>query len=114
MKLNLFAAICFVLASNAYAETETFDVDPVHTRIAFIVSHAGFSNAIGTFSGSTGQLQFDENDWSQSSISVSIPVASLNLGDDGLLRSKGRKRDGLFANCRLRNRRLATNLGELI
>lgn len=82
MKLNLFATMCFLFASNAFAETETFDVDPVHTRIAFIVSHAGFSNAIGTFSGSTGQLQFDEKDWSRSSISVSIPVSSLNLGDD--------------------------------
>ena len=71
-----------MFAGNAFAETETFDIDPVHTRIAFIVSHAGFSNAIGTFSGSTGQLQFDENDWSRSSISVNIPVASLNLGDE--------------------------------
>ncbi len=82
MKLKLFATFFFLLAGNARAETETFDVDPVHTRVAFLVSHAGFSNAIGTFSGSTGQLQFDENDWNQSSITVSIPVASLNLGDD--------------------------------
>lgn len=81
MKLKLFATVFFLLAGNAYAETETFDVDPVHTRIAFLVPHAGFSNAIGTFSGSTGQLQFDENDWSQSSVMVSIPIASLNLGD---------------------------------
>lgn len=82
MTLKLFAPLFFLLAGNAVAETETFDIDPVHTRVAFIVSHAGFSNAIGTFSGSTGQLQFDENDWSQSSVSVNIPVASLNLGDD--------------------------------
>ena len=81
MKLILLSTVFFLLAGNVSARTESFDVDPVHTRIAFIVSHAGFSNAIGTFSGSTGQLQFDENDWGQSSISVSIPVASLNLGD---------------------------------
>lgn len=82
MKLKLCGTLFFLFAGNAFAETETFDIDPVHTRVAFMVSHAGFSNAIGTFSGSTGQLQFDENDWSQSSVSVSVPVASLNLGDE--------------------------------
>ncbi len=81
MKLKLFATLFFLFAGNVCAETESFDIDPVHTRVAFLVSHAGFSNAIGTFSGSTGQLEFDENDWSQSSVSVNIPVASLNLGD---------------------------------
>lgn len=82
MKVKFFATVFFLFAGNASAATEIFNIDPVHTRVAFLVSHAGFSNAIGTFSGSTGQLQFDEKDWSQSSISVSIPVASLNLGDD--------------------------------
>lgn len=82
MNLKFFATVFFLLAGNASAETETFDIDPVHTRVAFLVSHAGFSNAIGTFSGSTGQLQFDEDDWSKSSIAVSLPIASLNLGDD--------------------------------
>lgn len=82
MKMKLCGTLFFLLAGNALAEAENFDIDPVHTRVAFMVSHAGFSNAIGTFSGSTGQLLFDEKDWSQSSVSVSIPVASLNLGDD--------------------------------
>ena len=82
MKLKLLATVLFIFAGNANAATEAFEIDPVHTRVAFMVSHAGFSNAIGTFSGSTGQLQFDENDWSQSSVSVSVPVASLNLGDE--------------------------------
>jgi polyisoprenoid-binding protein YceI len=70
-----------LLTGNALAATESFEIDPVHTRVAFMVSHAGFSHAIGTFSGSTGQLQFDENKWYESSISVSVPVTSLNLGD---------------------------------
>ncbi len=81
MKLKPLAIIFFLLTGNARANIESFAVDPVHTRVAFMVSHAGFSNAIGTFSGSTGQLRFDEKDWSKSSISVSIPIASLNLGD---------------------------------
>lgn len=81
MKLKLFMCSFILLASNALAAAEPFEIDPIHTRVAFQVSHAGFSNAIGTFSGSTGQLQFDEKNWGQSSISVKIPVVTLNLGD---------------------------------
>ncbi|MEO6173030.1 MAG: YceI family protein [Arenimonas sp.] len=81
MKLKLFAGLLLLFVGNAYADVESFVVDPIHTRVAFMVSHAGFSNPIGTFSGTTGQLQFDEADWSQSSVSVNIPVPSLNLGD---------------------------------
>lgn len=81
MPLKLFAALFLILAGNAQASVESFAIDPVHTRVAFMVSHAGFSNAIGTFSGSNGLLQFDDKDWSASSISVNIPISSLNLGD---------------------------------
>ena len=94
MKPKLFVAASFLfLTANVWAGTDSFDVDPVHTRVAFMVSHAGFSNPIGTFSGSTGELRFDENDWNQSSINVSIPVASLNLGDTHW---QGKILDGTF------------------
>jgi polyisoprenoid-binding protein YceI len=81
MKSRLLATIFLLLADNALAQAESFEIDPIHTRVAFMVSHAGFSNPIGTFSGSNGRLQFDEKDWSQSSISVTVPIGSLNLGD---------------------------------
>lgn len=81
MKLRLSTFVLLFLVGNAQAAAESFDIDPVHTRVAFMVSHAGFSNPIGTFSGSTGQLQFDEKDWGQSSVSVTVPVTTLNLGD---------------------------------
>lgn len=81
MKLRLSTFVLLFLVGNAQATAESFDIDPVHTRVAFMVSHAGFSNPIGTFSGSTGQLQFDEKDWGQSSVSVTVPVTTLNLGD---------------------------------
>ncbi len=93
MKPELLAIFFLSLAGNLQASTESFQVDPVHTRIAFMVSHAGFSNPIGTFSGSSGKLEFDEKDWSHSSISVSIPVSSLNLGDANW---QGKILDGTF------------------
>jgi len=66
---------------TANAKTEHYQLDPVHTRVAFQVSHAGFSNPVGTFSGATGSLDFDENDWSSAKLSVQIPLATLDLGD---------------------------------
>lgn len=93
MNLKLITSAFLFLTGNVQADTELFEIDPVHTRVAFMVSHAGFSNPIGTFSGSTGQLQFDEKDWSQSSVFVTLPVTTLNLGDTNW---QGKILDGTF------------------
>lgn len=65
----------------AIAQAARYALDPVHTRVVFEVSHAGYSQAIGTVSGSTGTLVFDPEDWSSARVSVSVPVAKLDLGD---------------------------------
>ena len=77
-----FAALALLLAAGAaQARPETFRLDPVHTRVAFQVSHAGFSNPVATFSQVEGELQFDEADWSTATLDVRIPIATLDLGD---------------------------------
>jgi polyisoprenoid-binding protein YceI len=79
----VLAWLCLLLAADtARAELRRYDIDPVHTRIAFRVDHAGFSQAIGTFSGITGELMLDPEDWSRSQVDAVIPIASLDLGDD--------------------------------
>ena len=55
----------------ALPQPTTYQLDPVHTRVLFAVSHAGFSHALGTVSGSTGTLRFDPDDWSSATVSVS-------------------------------------------
>lgn len=67
--------------TSATAKAEQFELDPVHTRVAFQVSHAGFSNPVGTFSGITGTLDFDPDDWSSAQLTVRVPIATLDLGD---------------------------------
>ena len=67
--------------SAARAQAIDYAIDPVHTRIAFLVSHAGFSRALGTFSGSHGTLRFDPDNWPAAKVDVTIPIASLDLGD---------------------------------
>lgn len=65
----------------AVAGTARYELDPVHTRVMFSISHAGYSQAIGTVSGSTGTLLFDEDDWSTARVEVSVPLERLELGD---------------------------------
>jgi polyisoprenoid-binding protein YceI len=59
------AALPFALASAAAnaAPPQRYGLDPVHTRVMFAVSHAGFSQALGTVSGARGSLLFDRDDW---------------------------------------------------
>lgn len=57
-------------------------LDPVHTRVLFLVDHAGFSRAVGTVSGSTGTLRFDPADWTTASLQAEVPLARLDLGDE--------------------------------
>lgn len=68
-------------SGTAAAEAARYELDPVHTRVMFAVSHAGFSNAIGTVSGSTGELWFDPEDWRSARLRASVPIARIDLGD---------------------------------
>lgn len=68
--------------SSAHAAgPESFELDPVHTRVLFAVEHAGFSKALGTVSGSTGTLMFDREDWNSARLDVHVPLQRLDLGD---------------------------------
>lgn len=64
------------------AAPDTYRLDPVHTRVLFAVEHAGFSQALGTVSGSEGVLSFDPDDWTSAALTVSVPLQRLDLGDD--------------------------------
>lgn len=66
----------------ASAASAWYELDPVHTRILFAVQHAGFSSALGTVSGSSGQLRFDPDDWSAARLEVSVPLQHLDLGNE--------------------------------
>lgn len=69
------------MSGAAWAGSETYQLDPVHTRVLFSVSHAGFSQAMGTVSGSTGLVEFDPDDWSRARVQVSVPLERADLGD---------------------------------
>jgi polyisoprenoid-binding protein YceI len=81
LPLLLIAAVAGFRPGPALAANAAYNIDPVHTRVAFLVSHAGFSRAIGTFSGSHGRLDFDPDNWATAKLDVVVPIATLDLGD---------------------------------
>jgi polyisoprenoid-binding protein YceI len=87
LSLGLLAAPSTAHGRSDPSETSASDdapiycLDPVHTRVMLGVEHAGFSKALGTISGSTGELRFDADAWPQAEISVVVPVTRLDFGD---------------------------------
>ncbi len=58
-----------------------YSLDPVHTRIAIAIDHAGFSRAIGTVSGTTGTLHLVPDTWDGAQVVADIPLSRLDFGD---------------------------------
>lgn len=60
----------------------SWKIDTSHTRANFTVRHMMIANVHGQFDDITGTVEFNENDPVQSSIDVTIGVASLNTRDE--------------------------------
>ncbi|MFN7553373.1 MAG: YceI family protein [Pseudomonadota bacterium] len=55
--------------------------DPVHCQVLFFADHLGFSRQMGRFTGVTGSIDFDPDDWTAGRVEATIDVDSLWLGD---------------------------------
>ena len=55
----------------------TYAVEPYHTQVVFSISHLGFSNFSGTFSGASGMLELDPAKISTAKLDVIIPVQTV-------------------------------------
>ncbi|CAN4278268.1 YceI family protein [Pseudoxanthomonas sp. LjRoot125] len=78
---SLFLLALLPAAARARDALAEYRLDPVHTRVMFAISHAGFSKALGTVSGSNGTLVFDPDDWTRARVDVRVPIARADLGD---------------------------------
>jgi polyisoprenoid-binding protein YceI len=76
-----------LLASTTFA-ADKYELDPVHTRIGFTARHLMINNVSGRFTEFTGNILYDEQDLSKSTVSVKIQAASVNtenkMRDDDL------------------------------
>lgn len=80
MKSTLLAAALAVSATSVFASAEKYVLDPSHSQVVFSYNHLGYSTTTGMFSGFEGEIMFDQDDPSASSVSVSIPVVEMITG----------------------------------
>ncbi|MDE2302082.1 MAG: YceI family protein [Sphingomonadales bacterium] len=62
----------------AAAHAGSYVVEPNHTRVQFTVSHMGFTEWYGDFTGVSGTLALDPAHPAASRVAVTIPVASVS------------------------------------
>src|SRR5580704_9789847 len=70
--------------STASTALSTWKIDPSHSAAEFKVRHMMISFVKGKFSGLSGVLKLDENDYTHSTVEVSIPAASVSTVDEKL------------------------------
>jgi len=70
--------------TTAATGLSTWKIDPSHSVAEFKVRHMMISYVKGKFSGLSGVLKLDENDYTHSTVEVSIPAASISTVDDKL------------------------------
>lgn len=75
--LTLGLAVASV-ATFSIAKPVAYQIDPTHTATVFSWSHFGFSTPSANFSNIQGTINIDNDKPANSSVNVTIPLASLN------------------------------------
>jgi polyisoprenoid-binding protein YceI len=79
LALLLFAGLPF-LASPAGAAPEAYSIDPDHSAVGFSIRHL-FSKVPGRFTKFEGKISLDKDDWSKSTVQVTIDAASIDTNE---------------------------------
>src|SRR6056297_4199178 len=85
MKSVLLAAAASLglTAGAGFAAPEKYVLDASHSQVLFSYDHLGYSTTWGMFSGFEGDIQFDQENPANSSVTVSFPVRSMFTGWEG-------------------------------
>ena len=75
----LFSAL--VLAAPVQAAPQTFEIDPVHSRVEFTIRHM-FSKVTGNFSKFQGWITYDAAAPASSSVKAEIDASSIDTNND--------------------------------
>ncbi len=82
-------AASFLAAATGFAAADTYKIHEDHTWVTFDISHAGWANARGIFRNVSGQIEFDKEDVTKSSVSVVIQSESLDTNSEQRDRDMG-------------------------
>jgi len=68
----------------ATVQEGTYDIEPVHTRVLFSVSHMGFTTWYGEFTKVSGTLDLKPKAVGESSLEIHIPTGSITTPSEKL------------------------------
>lgn len=71
------AAIATGLSGPALA-ADSFEIDPTHTNVVFLIDHLGYSKMIGDFNEISGSFVFDQENVANSKVELVIQAASID------------------------------------
>ncbi len=77
-RIGIVSAIALLASLSALAQTSTWNIDPAHSTAQFTVRHLAISNVTGNFTKVTGSVVLNEKDITQSQVSASIDVSSVD------------------------------------
>lgn len=76
--LTTCTALAFVASAQIAAAADAYKIDPQHTWVGFAINHAGWSSAIGKFGATSGDIVFDKDDVTKSSVKAEIDAKSID------------------------------------
>jgi polyisoprenoid-binding protein YceI len=77
-------ALTAALAGTTVQASDRWEIDKAHTQVLFTVNHLGFTDLTGQFRVLDGSLHLDTADWTQSSVTVTLEAASVDMNHDGI------------------------------
>lgn len=92
----LLAALSLAAAPAARAEPATYEIDPEHLSIGFLVEHVGYASVLGMFRAASGSYVFDEATGELRDVQVVVETASVFTGHD---KRDGHLRSADFLDC---------------
>jgi polyisoprenoid-binding protein YceI len=78
---HLALAASVVALGSAARAADTFAVDPVHSSVSFMTSHAGISYIHGRFNDFSGKFVIDPADPAKSSFALSVKIDSVDTNN---------------------------------
>jgi len=79
--ITVVAAAVVLLAGSAFA-ADSYTFDLAHSSIGFSVRHLGLSKVRGNFTDFSGTINYDPQDITKSSVTVTIKTASINTDNE--------------------------------
>jgi polyisoprenoid-binding protein YceI len=82
MNATAIATSTAATPTQAVAQTQSYDIDPIHSSATFKVRHLMVANVRGELGQISGQVVIDDSDLTRSSVEATIDATAINTRDE--------------------------------